>query len=159
MARVPNPQVDAILLVVRELCGIREQLVKQNDNNAVLCRMAEMEKRIMEAIDTFATAVNASFETLNAAADSLLTVAEATSEAVTGISADVTFLKDEIKKLQDAPAGPWTPEDQAKLDAIQTVAATIATKVSGLSTTMTAVAAAASALDAATETPPALPEE
>lgn len=54
MARPPitDPRTDAILLVARELCGIREQLVKQNDNNAVLTRLAEMEKRIMAMTST-----------------------------------------------------------------------------------------------------------
>ena len=83
---------------------------------------------IMEAIDTFAAAVNAAFDSLGTAVD--------------GVSADVDFLKAEIVKLQNSP-GTLTPADQATLDGIQTRANALAEKVK--------------ALDAATEQPPTPP--
>lgn len=149
----PEPLVNAALLVAHRLGEINEQLRLANNNNAIFNRMAEMERRIMEAIDKFELAVSAAFDKLGGAAESLNTAVEATAKAVDGISGDVTFLKGEIKKLQDSQ-GPWTPQDQEILDSIQNRAESISTKVTSVSTTMSAVAAAAAALDAATETPP-----
>lgn len=148
----PEPLVNATLLVAHRLGEINEQLRLAN-NNDIQLRMSEMERRIMEAIDKFELAVSGAFDKLGAAAESLGTAVGATGKAVDGISSDVTFLKGEIKKLQDSQ-GPWTPQDQEVLDSIQNRADAIASKVSGVATTMSAVSAAASALDAATETPP-----
>lgn len=152
-----DPLVAVALQVVRELHEIHEQLRTNNNYNAILLRIAEMERKIMEAIDKFAASVNAAFDTLGTATEGLETAVTATNTAVEGVAKDVAFLKDEIKKLQDSPAGPWTPADQATLDGIQARAESISTKVGGISTTMTAVAAAAAALDAATEQPPVPP--
>lgn len=151
--------VSAVLQWACELHAIREQLVTANNNNAIFNRLAETERRIMEAIDKFELAVSGAFDKLGDAAESLGAAVVATGKAVDGIASDVAFLKGEIKKLQDSQSGPWTPQDQEILDSIQNRAETIATKVSGVSTTMVAVAAAAAALDAATETPPTLPAE
>jgi len=152
----PDPLVAATLRLVDVLNAIHEQLRLANNNQVILIRMAEMEKRIMEAIDTFAATVNAAFDSLSSAADSLGTAVDATNTALTGIAGDVDFLKAEILKLQNSP-GTLTPADQATLDGLQARAATLSTKVAAVSTTMTAVEAAASALDAATATPPAPP--
>jgi cell division protein FtsB len=84
--------------------------------------------KIMSAIETFGTAVNASFDKLGTAVD--------------GVAADVDFLKAEIKKLQDNP-GPISPADQAILDGIQARADQLDQKVE--------------ALDAMTSQPPVPP--
>jgi hypothetical protein len=72
---------------------------------------------IMEAIQTFATRVNAAFDAL--------------STSVEGIADDVLFLKEEIAKLQAAP-GVLTPEDQASLDALEARVAGLGTKIAEL---------------------------
>ena len=51
--------------------------------------------------------------------------------AVDGLVADVKFLNDKIKELQDSP-GQITPSDQALLDAIQQRAKTTAEKLGAL---------------------------
>lgn len=51
--------------------------------------------------------------------------------AVSGLTQDVTELKDEILKLQNTP-GNVTPEDQALLDSIQARAEAITTKLEAL---------------------------
>jgi hypothetical protein len=87
--------------------------------------LEKLENRIMSAISDYAAKVNAAFDKLGTAVD--------------GVADDVTFLKEEIKKLQDNP-GPISPEDQAILDGVQARADTLASKVE--------------ALDQATERPP-----
>lgn len=82
----------------------------------------------MSAISDFGDAVNSRFDELGAAVD--------------GVAADVVFLKDEIKKLQENP-GPITPADQAILDGVQARVGSLAEKVK--------------ALDEATENPPVAP--
>lgn len=151
-----DPLVEATLLVARALHGILDQLKTANNNNAILSRLAEMEKHIMEALDKFAAAVNAAFDTLGTATEALATAVEATSAAVTGVAGDVKFLKDEIVKLQNSP-GTFTPADQETVNGLQARAEGLATRVSALSTTMTALAAATAALDAATDSAPTPP--
>lgn len=51
----PDPQVNATLLVAHRLGEINEQLRLHNNNNAILARLAEMEKRLIEAMTKPAT--------------------------------------------------------------------------------------------------------
>lgn len=130
-----NPMNDFALLkaisaLTHELMLVRvliEQMRLQ-DRACLVCKhdLDQTEKTIMEAIQTFATRVNTSFAKLGTAVD--------------GVVADVDALKAKIDQLQNAP-GTLSPEDQATLDAIETQADQIATKLE--------------ALDAATETVPA----
>lgn len=76
-----------------------------------------MESRLMSAISDFKAKQDAFNDRIDA--------------AVTGLSGDVTALKDEIIKLQNSP-GTITPEDQASLDAIQARSEAIATKLEAL---------------------------
>lgn len=148
MARVLNSdrQADAILLVVRELCGIREQLVKRNDNNAVLFRMVEMEQKIMSAISENSEAMNQKFSEIGDTVDELVS-------AMTGVSGDVANLKDIISKIDTNP-GPISPEDQLLLTSGLV-------RATALLERLKAVSSALKELDAATDAtviPPA-PEE
>ena len=79
----------------------------------------------MASIQEFAGRVDAAFDALHT--------------SVAGIETDVTWLKDEIVRLNNTP-GPISPEDQALLDAIEARATALVTRVQ--------------TLDAATETPP-----
>ena len=72
---------------------------------------------IMSAIATYAEKVNASFDKI--------------ATAVTGIADDVTFLKEEIAKLQNTN-GPISPEDQAILDGLEARTATLTTNLETL---------------------------
>lgn len=148
MARHPqsDPQTDAILLVARELCGIREQLVKQQDNNAILCRMEEIENKIMSAVSEYSELVNTKFSEIGDSVDEVVA-------AVSGVSGDVASLKDIILKLENNP-GPISPEDQALLT--QGVA-----RVTALSDRLNGVATTLKELDAATATTevPPVPEQ
>lgn len=111
-------------------CEVRKlgrNIENSNNNQAILNRLAEMECKIMTAIETYGEAVNAAFDKIGS--------------AVEGVSSDVQWLKDEIVKLQNTP-GPISPSDQAILDGIQARAEAVVAKVE--------------ALDALT-TPPATP--
>ena len=110
--------------------------------NIILNRMLEMEHRIMEAIDKFAADVNTAFDNIGTTVDGLTTSLE-------GVTGDVTYLKKQVADLQNTPP-TWTPEDQAKLDAIQARVAAIGTKLTYTGTKL-------ADLDAATENPPAPP--
>lgn len=80
----------------------------------------------MATIQEFADRVNTAFDEIGTAVD--------------GVVTDIQWLKDKITELQNTP-GPISPEDQARLDALEARAAAAVTKVK--------------ALDASTETPPA----
>lgn len=117
-------------LLARFVCAIeslvsrsREDLVSGLATKHDLCKM---EERIMATIQEFADRVNTAFDEIGTAVD--------------GVVTDIQWLKDKITELQNTP-GPISPEDQARLDALEARAAAAVTKVK--------------ALDASTETPPA----
>jgi peptidoglycan hydrolase CwlO-like protein len=107
-----------------------------------------MEERIMSAISDFAGRVNTAFDTLNASATSL-------GDAITNLATDVTWLKDEITRLQNTP-GPISAEDQALLDGLETRAN--AAVVSAEAAKTAAEALAASTEQPPVPTPPSTPE-
>lgn len=149
MSHLPDNdrRVDPILLVVRELRGIREQIEQHNKNNSVLCRMEEMEKRIMSAISDYSDAVEAKFTEIGTSVDEVVA-------AIAGVTGDVASLKDIILKLENNP-GSITPEDQALLTSG-------VAKVTALSDRLKGVSAALKELDSATATtelPPVPPTE
>lgn len=148
MARLPNSdrQVDAILLVARELHGILEQLTQKADNNAILERLAEMEKKIMGQLTEYSEAVNAKFSEIGDSVDGFVS-------SLAGVSADVTFLKDALSKIDNTP-GPLSPEDQALLTSSLN-------RLTGLADRVKKVAEAAKALDDSTEPSqlPPVPEQ
>lgn len=109
-------------------CTVQELGCNDRQTQAILNRLAEMEKRIMSAISDYAGRVSTAFDKI--------------STAVDGVVDDVAFLKEEIVKLQNSP-GPITPEDQATLDGLEARANT--------------TVAALEALDAATARPPTPP--
>lgn len=74
-------------------------------------------EKIMSAISDFADKVNAHNDKMD--------------EAIGGLTGDVKSLKDQIAALQNSP-GTITPEDQAKLDAIEQRAGVIADKLAAL---------------------------
>lgn len=82
-----------------------------------LSRILHKLEAIMSKISDFAAAMNAFTDRQDA--------------AVSGLQADVQFLKDEIAALQNS-AGQITPEDQALLDAIQARASGVADKLDAL---------------------------
>lgn len=134
MARLPNSdrQVDAILLVARELHEIHGQIEKHN-NNAVLCRIAEMENKIMSAISDFAAKQNA-FNARQAEAQ------QAVTEGLADLTGDIQTLNDKITELQNSP-GQVTPEDQALLDGIVAQSEANAAKAEALADAIKTLAA------------------
>jgi peptidoglycan hydrolase CwlO-like protein len=95
---------------------------------------------IMSKLSDFLTAQEAFNDTQSAAIDSV-------SASVSGLQGDVKSLNDKITELQNS-TGAVTPEDQARIDAIQA-------KGVDLNTKLTNAAAALKALDDAT--PPVVP--
>lgn len=93
----------------------------------------------MSAISDYAAKVDTVFTSIGESVDSV-------QNSLTGLTADVDGLKKIISDLQNNP-GPITPADQALLDSGEA-------KVAGLSEKLKLVAAALSALDAATENAP-----
>jgi outer membrane murein-binding lipoprotein Lpp len=91
------------------------------------------------ALQAYADAVNAKYDTMGTDVDTLVT-------SLTGISADEKFLKDTIAQLQNNP-GTFSPEDQALVDALQARVDAMGTKIGAAKDT-------AASLDAATEEPP-----
>lgn len=111
-------------ILAEAICGLGGmigQLVRElsqiNNNQAILCRLAEMEKNIMSKISEFATAQNAHNDRQDA--------------AVTDLQGDIQALNDKITELQNSPGG-ITPEDQALLDALQTRGEAISAKLEAL---------------------------
>lgn len=74
-------------------------------------------ERLMSRISDYADAVKASFDAVSAGLD--------------GITSDLQALADKITELQNS-AGQITPEDQARLDEIQTMANGIKDRVAAL---------------------------
>lgn len=103
---------DAIVLLTCELKEIRN-----DKHNAILQRLAQLENKIMTAIETYGQAVNTAFDKIGTAVD--------------GVASDVKWLKDEILKLQNTP-GPISASDQAILDGIQARAEAVVAKVEAL---------------------------
>lgn len=126
MARTLNSdrQADAILLVARELCGIREHLVKQTDNNAILCRLAEMEERIMITVSQIKAAVAAAKQSNREAFTEIGTKIADLNKQITDLIAgvgdpevtdeaferDLKDLQTDAKALADIVPGSPTPE-------------------------------------------------
>lgn len=139
-----DPLVLATLRVVGELHAIHEQLAAINNNNAILNRMAEMEKKIMSAISDYTEAVDTKFGEIGTSVEEIIA-------AIAGVSGDVASLKSIIEKLENNP-GPISPEDQVLLT-------NGLAKVTALSDKLKGVSASLKALDAATETAPTAPPE
>lgn len=128
---------------ISDLARAVREATGQQSTNAILLRLAQMEERIMSKISDYATAVNQSYDGIEAALGVVQT-------SLGGVSDDVAYLKEVIDQLNNNP-GPITPEDQALLDAGAARAAALATRVEGVKTAL-------EQLDAATtrpEPPPA----
>ena len=108
----------------------------------ILHRIQEMEQKLMSAISDYATKVTESFTSIGESVDKLVASAD-------GITKDIAGLKAKIDELQNSP-GAITPQDQALLDASQSQAAGVATRMKTFSDAL-------AALDAATEEPPTPP--
>ena len=120
---------EAVRLLACEIHDLRHN----NNNNAILCRLAEMENKIMSAISDYSVEVNKSFDAID-------TAMEGVNTSLSGVSDDVAFLKETILQLQT------TPEDVALLTAAQT-------RATGLADRFTAFQSAIETLNAATERP------
>lgn len=146
MARKPDPLVEAISLLAHHVCELTElkrtefDWLKSHVELATKCDLKEMENRIMSVISDFLTKQEDYNKRHGAAIDSLVT-------SVGGLTGDVEELNRQIKELQDSSGGV-TPEDQARIDAIQATGEELAAKLEGASNALTA-------LDAAT--PPRVP--
>jgi len=109
---------------------------------SILCRIEEMECKIMSKISEYSDRVSAAFDAIGASVDSVVT-------SVSGIAGDITELKRIIAELQTNP-GPISPEDQALLDSLEV-------KVSSLVARADAVKTSLADLDAQTENVPTPP--
>ena len=96
----------------------------------------------MSVIQDYAARVDEAFTAIGASVDSIVT-------SVTGVSGDVARLKALIEQLQNS-AGTVTPEDQALLDKSEAAVSSLSARIKNVSDSL-------SALDAATEEPPAPP--
>lgn len=127
-------------LLARFVCAIENLALKGPSGDlATKHDLLRLEKIIMSAISDFASAVNTKFDEMGAAVDGITT-------SLTGVTADVAFLKDLIEQLQNS-AGQITPEDQALLDQIQARTASLGTNIATVNTSL-------AALDAQTQEPP-----
>jgi len=134
-----NSLAVAISLLTQELITQRHQ--REHDHNqAILKRLAEIERNIMSKITEFAAAQKAFNERQATAIDKVVT-------SVEGITGDLKTLNDKIEALQNSQ-GEVTPEDQVLLDELQTAGSELATKLETVSTAL-------EALDA--QTPPTPP--
>lgn len=133
--RDDNRLAEAIELLARVLYG----LGKRNNNNAILDRMAEMERKIMSAISDYSLRVNTAFDAIGSSVDAMV-------DSVAGVAGDIAELKRLIAELQTNP-GPITPEDQALLDALES-------KVNSLVSRTETVKTSLADLDAQTENVP-----
>lgn len=117
------------------------ETIAGNENaNAILSRIIQMEGKIMSAISDFVAKQTAFNTRQGAAIDSAVA-------GVSGLTADVQSLNDKITELQNSQ-GTVTPEDQALLDQLEAQGEATATRLEGVS-------AALAALDA--QTPPVVP--
>lgn len=116
-----------------------EAFLRSSHRLATKHDLEELGNKIMSAISDYAARVDTVFTAIGESIDGL-------QLSLAGLTADVDGLKKIIQDLQNNP-GPITPADQALLDAGEA-------KVGGLSEKLKLVAAALSALDAATETSP-----
>ena len=91
--------------------------VSEDDHKSSLAKIIHQGAIIMSAISDFATKQAAFQDRIDA--------------AVTGLTADVAELNDEILKLQNT-SGAITPEDQALLDGIQARSGAVADKLDAL---------------------------
>ena len=107
---------ESICLLTHVLRELLEQN-KQNSQQAILRRLAEMEKNIMSVISDFATAQNAFNDQIDT--------------AITDLQGDEKSLNDQIAALQ-ASGGAITPADQALLDGIQARSKTVVDKLQAL---------------------------
>lgn len=138
MADDPS-QVEATLALASVVDKLACAVSQLSNNQAVLNRIAQLERTIMSAIGDYAARVNTAFDTIGTSVDEIVL-------AQTGIAGDVTELKRIILELQSNP-GPISSEDQALLDAGEA-------KVNALVTKTSAVASALKELDAQTEGAP-----
>jgi len=125
----------------------------EEQTRLILERICHSERTIMSAISEFSDRVNAKFDEIGASVDSAVTGVDAANTSLTGVAADVEFLKDVIQKLQTNP-GPITPEDQALLDSAEARVGTLATKTTALKDSLGTLSTALGALDAATDSAP-----
>lgn len=128
--------IGLLACAIRDLAGT----VNNDNNKAILQRLAQMESNIMSKVSDFAAAQKAYNDRQAAALDSIVA-----SQA--GITEDVAELKRLVEELQNSP-GEISAEDQALLDELQAKSEETTTKVE-------AQAAALAALDA--QNPPAVP--
>lgn len=91
-----------------------------------------------DEIKTYVDAVNESYDQIDEAVNSL-------EVALTGVTDDVTFLKETISRLENNP-GPISAEDQALLTGAQT-------RVNALAARLAPITVAVKALDEATKRP------
>lgn len=110
-------QLKAEIVLSREQRTIEFEWFKSHTKLATKHDLEQLGNRMAEAIQQFANRVEAKFDEIGASVD--------------GIVADVQFLKDKITELQNS-AGTVTPEDQARLDAIEARIGTLAGKTAEL---------------------------
>lgn len=110
--------------------------------------------KIMSKLSDFLTAQEQFNATQSAGIDSVVESVSSVSTSLTGLAGDVQSLNDKITELQNSVGGV-TPEDQARIDNLQSQGATMAEKVTSASAALATAATALAALDAAT--PPVVP--
>lgn len=129
--------IHALLHLTHEMREDREQ---RKHENAILCRLADMERNIMSKLSDYLGSQKTWNARQEASVDSIVA-----SQA--GIVGDVAELVRLIAELQNSPGGV-TPEDAATIDELQAKGEALTSKVEG-------VASALAALDA--ERPPVVP--
>lgn len=138
------------MLIVRLLFAVLQQVVCLRGD---VGRINKKQRKIMDAVQKFGEQVEAAFSEISTNVDAVVESNAKVVTAVTGVTKDVTDLKDIITKLNENPPG-WTPEDQAILDSGLAKITSLNERLKGVKDAVTANADALAALDAATETPP-----
>src|SRR5438874_288728 len=115
----PHPEPENLPQAILQLARAIDALVAEaHSKPVILDRITQLENRIMSAISDFTDKVNARFDQMGGDVDTAVAGVDSMSTSVTGIAADVKFLKDTITQINNNP-GPISADDQKLLDAVQ----------------------------------------
>lgn len=121
----------ALELIALNLIELRRISEHQQNNNAILNRIAELESNIMGKLTDFLNQQKAYNAQSKTAIDSI-------AATVTEVAADVDGLLAKIEELNNNP-GVFTPEDQALVDQLITEGAEAAGKLTTAAETLAAI--------------------
>lgn len=125
---------------------------KSHANLATKLDLDQMECRIMSKVTEYIAASDAKFAELATSADELQASQTVIGSSLTGVAADIAFVKAKLEEIQNNP-GPISTEDQAALNASLDRMSGLTNRFTTLSAGLKAQADAIKALDEATAQP------